>query len=596
MYILADRNGAYIEAPLRRRKVRMQYTERRAIESKFAMHLPAFSFRRLAAVSNLNQILQKGDSMKLHPVILCAPLCFSAATFASSASLDDETLEAVVEWTVPEDIGCAYYNYNNTSSPVHTFNGYTYAVFTDKNWCPRIAKIKDGDAQIEKLADDYEAMVDGHNTFSIGLDKNGYIHVAGDMHGFPFGSDNTNHYSDYYIAATCLYWVSDNPEDISSFTFYGRDSARVIPGSGHTYQYFLYDREGDLYSSSRQWVRNDPHWTFNPGKVATGLARYDVATKTWTALGGEAPIFEFTDPMSVTHLWEPNHNKVIFWEPTGVDSTPYQTWHTDIYFDENNRLHLATGMNTDNSGNGSHPGAGTAICYAYSDDKGETWHKANGIGIDSLPMRSATADIVAGGHWYIMEAGVTVSPRGKPVVAYRYTPDGNTTVSKWREFGESSWKEEYALPRFYRRAKPRVDCKGVLTVLNGENCYRTLDYAREGVETLGLPYDFFALDQGYFLETGKFRNSAKVRVRSNLDVFGIVRLDITPDTPIVVGTKPDSRRLPRLAAPTPVALHYDLQGRRIEAAASRECPTSGSNVHIVADGNGFIKKTFLRKE
>ncbi len=521
-------------------------------------------------------------------------LVFSAIVLVNAPAfcdLSNERIELVIEWAVPEDIGSSPHNFDNIYSYIYTYNEYTYAVFTDKNHCPRVAKIKDGEAEIGIVENGYKALADGHNTFSLGIDKDGYIHIAGDMHHHPM--DGNDHLDEPFRSASCLYWKSDNPEDVSSFTFLGNDASRVIPGAGFTYLNFFNDKDGDLYAISRQWVRNDHHWTYNSGKIALGMARYSENDQEWTALGDEAPIFTEHHPRAVTHMWEPNHNKVIFWEHTGVDSTCYQTWGNDVFIDDDNRMHLATGMNTDFSSNGSHPGAGTAICYAYSDDKGETWHKADGSLIESLPMRASTTDLVAGGHWYVMEAGVTVSPNRKPLVSYRYTTDGTggNSTSRWREYGDNGWKDEVVLPEMYRRTKPRVDRKGVITVTEYDDVYRTTDYAVEGVET-EMSNELFAFDKGYLESEGAFRMTAKVRV-GNKDQFGIVRLDITPDAVVGARKSPGvSRSLYK--NPAHAVVHYDFRGRIIDVGKAPD-GLKRNAVCVVKDSEGNVAKRLLMK-
>lgn len=514
-------------------------------------------------------------------------MVFSVTTGASGqVNLQEEQIEMVVEWIVPDSIGSTAHSFAFTvsESSIHTFGDYTYAVFTDAQRRPRVVKLRDGNAQVEFLAGTgYQAGTDhGHNKFSIGIDPDGYIHVVGDMHAHPF--DGNDHLEEPYFSAPCLYWRSDEPEDISSFTFRGNDETHGIPGVGFTYPRFVNGNDGTLYFTSRQWVRNDHHWTYNPGKINLGLARYDADSRTWIPLGAEAPIFSDVHPRADTANWEPNHNEVIFWSPTGVDSTCYQTWHRDIFFDSRNRLHLAVGMNTDNSGNGSHPGSGTAVCYAYSDDQGDTWRRADGSTIEELPMRSSTTDLVASGHWYSMEAGVTVSPNGHPLVAYRYSPDGSSSsaTSRWREYNGSRWGPEHTMPDMYRRAVPRVDTKGVITITEYGTVYRTTDYTIEGVEH-DMPYDMYSLDEGFFRSTGTFRFTAKVNGR-----FGIVRLDITPEGPVSIARTPKCRRGPLMDGSAHDVALYDLRGRTVAAKVrsgnGRACSTGGGMFIVCRNG------------
>lgn len=129
-------------------------------------------------------------------------------------------------------------------------------------------------------------------------------------------------------------------------------------------------------------------------------------------------------------------------------------------FDENNRMHLAACINDDNSHGKSGLASGTCVIYAYSDDGGRTFHRADGSVIDRLPLRVSTADKVAHGHWYMSEAGVCATVDGDPLVVFRKSDN----TSQWRIFSDGKWQPPVDLPRAFRRARPWVDRDGVITV------------------------------------------------------------------------------------------------------------------------------------
>lgn len=56
----------------------------------------------------------------------------------------------------------------------------------------------EGEAQISALDPDYQVNNDSHNYFELGFDRDGYIHLTGDMHGSPW-----------------KYWRSEKPGDIT---------------------------------------------------------------------------------------------------------------------------------------------------------------------------------------------------------------------------------------------------------------------------------------------------------------------------------------------------------------------------------------------
>ena len=72
------------------------------------------------------------------------------------------------------------------------FGNSTYIVWVDakqRAWVTQVTNGTPVTAPIDTGAD-YLVQADGHHRFSLGLDKNGYIHVTGDMH----------HYSDFTLS------------------------------------------------------------------------------------------------------------------------------------------------------------------------------------------------------------------------------------------------------------------------------------------------------------------------------------------------------------------------------------------------------------
>lgn len=259
-------------------------------------------------------------------------------------------------------------------SGIDSYNGAIYFVKIDQNRKPMVGKIENGNTTLEFLAKDlpgYQARAsDGHHEFSIGIDKDGYIHVTGDMHNQPQASNG--HLPAEIEKAEILYWKSDAPGDISNFSFMGFNNAEKIPGKAWSYGLFERDRNGVLYYSSRTLARTNYYQKWDEdGGVGRGLGLYvyNTATKSWTARGELAP------GMSDASY------KVIVYDPSGhaPNQSSYQQYKAGIFFDKTNRMHLALGMNINEQTKLN------CIIYAYSDDGGITFHKANGDNIQ-LPM------------------------------------------------------------------------------------------------------------------------------------------------------------------------------------------------------------------
>lgn len=126
-----------------------------------------------------------------------------------------------------------------------------------------------------------------HTQPSLAFDRNGYIHVAYNMHNLPW-----------------QYAISEQPYSVGGFVFHGQavskrelDALRLenkthypdkgralIPGNQITYPAFFKDRAGDLFVSYRYAIR--PARTWDARSRAEGIARYDTVTRTWTSVGG----------------------------------------------------------------------------------------------------------------------------------------------------------------------------------------------------------------------------------------------------------------------------------------------------------------------
>jgi len=205
----------------------------------------------------------------------------------------------------------------------------------------------------------YTASSDNHCVYTIDVDRSGYIHVCGGMHSSPM-----------------VYWRSDRPEDISSFTRVGPDDklppdTQPCPISrSTTFPAFFSDRHGKLF------------WTSLQGSGP--LCSYDETKKLWTALGNPlGPIGK-----------NKNRNQDISFYYT--DKSQHDTTDTTIikgglsqkYFgvawDSKDRMHMVFGLLNKHTYKGNDESA-HSILYAYSDDGGKTVYKSNGQRI-KLPI------------------------------------------------------------------------------------------------------------------------------------------------------------------------------------------------------------------
>lgn len=189
------------------------------------------------------------------------------------------------------------------------------------------------------------AELDNHNYISIGVDTDGYIHLAGGMHGGGGGPDDA-----------LRYMRSANPNDIGSWVVPGGGTG-VMVGTSETlvtYPQFINLADGTLLFFYRAGESGIGDWLIN---------QYNTTTDTWSRVG-TIWLAGITDGVSAypTMLVDPRVGTLgrihSFW-----------TWREDQGGAESNRY----------------------ICYGYSDDGGATWKKSDATSY-TLPITEATSE------------------------------------------------------------------------------------------------------------------------------------------------------------------------------------------------------------
>jgi hypothetical protein len=281
--------------------------------------------------------------------------------------------------------------------------------------------------------------------WSLGVDRDGYLHLTGAMHNIviydrfipgsleKLGLSRNDDFRDG-TAPNIMYWVSEKPGDITSFKFMGRrDNPRTIPVlQGLNYMSMERDRLGNLYVFGRIYCQ---------GMQAFALCRYDADTKRWKNLGGFAP-----DMKKVDLAWanlqimsgdlglirslqvdaDNPRTKAIFWDK---GSSWYAFSRGCLRFDKQNRMHFSVPLRS----TGPDGIMVSQALYAYSDDCGETFHRADGTPI-SLPMGG-----VPGPHQadVLGEAGSTIvyfDAHGIPAVYGNAPYYWHTGMGQWTAF------------------------------------------------------------------------------------------------------------------------------------------------------------------
>jgi hypothetical protein len=239
--------------------------------------------------------------------------------------------------------------------------------------------------------------------WSVAVDKNGYIHAMGGQHNFPRSSEfmpgswESNGLSSTRGDAdhpTTLYWISKRPEDITEFEFVGRKGHPLdIPVPYMNYMNFVQDRDEELYL----YGRNDK------GIQNWAWYRYDADARKWHDLGGaRADIFASArkaDPDWVQSVKESHAYCYRGTIPTGSEweyPSLSWTWQPHFYnyirstrgvqFDPENRMYIQIPT----FGYDANRRARSAELFAYSDDSGKTFHRADGSDV-KLPLTSNPA-------------------------------------------------------------------------------------------------------------------------------------------------------------------------------------------------------------
>ena len=302
-----------------------------------------------------------------------------------------------------------------------------FFVFVNPDRRPFVGRISEGACpQVFPLdsGDDYVTKDDGHHEFSIGMDADGFLHIVGDMHNHPFQGNEAH--PARYRTGKIMYWKSMAPHDVSAFEYLGDDDQKRPGGEGFSYCSFRSDRLDALYLICRTRARG--FW-YQKGGRGLGLWKFNAQgsssqsdSPAWTTLGGTPD--------------GNNPETILVWEDSGRDGSSYQRFKGDVHVDAQNRLHVVTAINGNDD-----PADANHVVYAVSEDGGQTFHKADGTEISSLPLGLSTADVLVGGAGVdVGQASVAVNGDGRPVVIY--TLDERPV---FQAFNGSTWTEPQGL-------------------------------------------------------------------------------------------------------------------------------------------------------
>lgn len=256
-----------------------------------------------------------------------------------------------------------------------TQNGYQFTAFYVDEKTISIVKRKLNTNQTERyeLPGDYE-LSDSHNAISIGIDLDGYLHLAYQEHVSPL------HYRISLQPYSIDQWSDEQPMT-------GVNENQV------TYPSFVkVDNQGKLLFLYRHGYS---------GKGALCIKEYSTQTKSWK-----------------------DNNEFI---ASGLDGKPWKSnpyWNTPV-LDQKDHLHLSFVWRTDSIGEDELVN-NIGIDYAWSPDLGMNWYTSKDVPI-KIPItqvNSETIYAVSPGTNLMNQTSMAVDSKGRPHIVY-YSDDQN---------------------------------------------------------------------------------------------------------------------------------------------------------------------------
>ena len=307
-------------------------------------------------------------------------LLLTATVFAATAASARDftaTLSEIAPGYAATSVNTAVFR----SASVTSHDGWQYASFYDPHGFVTLAKRPLGSDNWTVQTSAYRGRVkDGHNVISIGVDRDGYLHVAFDHHGHPL------HYARSIQPGSLTLgplepMVGKDEKDVTYPEFYTLPDGKML---------FVY-RSG--HSGGGNMVIN----------------RYDPATAIWTRLHDV--------------LLDGEGDRNAYWQLcVGDDGMIHLSWvWRETWMVETNH----------------------DLCYARSADGGITWQRSDGSDY-ALPITQASAEIawpVPQKSELINQTSMTANAAGRPMIATYWREQGDS-IPQFRlvEHDGSQWK------------------------------------------------------------------------------------------------------------------------------------------------------------
>lgn len=470
-------------------------------------------------------------------------LAFSAA-FAVTCNAAESVPYDLSQETYKTDMlfsydGCMNHQLMGNSGQPKVFKNHVYLTTIAHGLHPRILQIpmEGGEAKIGRLDPDYYIGEDSHRYFTLSVDKAGYIHLVGGMHGGPW-----------------QHWVSAKPEDVSKFlrtvTEKGskepEDDKPMVdsesgpaatggkgpPGYGITYPAFHSDSAGNIFLHARG---SAPDFRKSrQGKIVhIGLlSTYDAGTRTWRLLGADIPKESGGHPGHPVTVWGDNFENGKAGEgwyvvnSAGFVSAPDNTLHFCFgILNYSNPTGKMSAISTSNHAEGKD------ILYAMSKNGGRTLQKADGSKVE-WPVQAeagphqpdvlyaAAADYAVTGKDGIFPGltggSIQLDWKNRPMIRARKRISNEDVVfllenGKWgpgpaNSFGQ--WRDKAGV---------------LMDPVKGGDVVRRWDEKHSRVVELGQVID--NLDSAYLRDTGTMIYTTKSKGKGN-SVINIMRTTI----------------------------------------------------------------------
>ncbi|MBN1182195.1 MAG: BNR repeat-containing protein [Bacteroidales bacterium] len=264
---------------------------------------------------------------------------------------------------------------------VVTFNGIQYTAFYDSNACVVLAKRHLGEDKWETNITQYKGDVkDAHRSISIGIDGNGYLHMAWDHHNnalnYCIGKEPGS-----LIMGTKTEMIGSLEDDV-------------------TYPEFFILADGNMIFMYRYGISGRGNLVIN---------KYDIKTKTWSRL----------------------HDVLISGE-----NVRNAYWQSCV--DKNGTIHVSWVWRETWDVSTNHD-----MCYAKSTDGGVTWTKSNGD-VYTIPITASTAEYVSRipqKSELINQTSMYADSDGHPYICSYWTPEGST-IPQYHliYYSDTAWK------------------------------------------------------------------------------------------------------------------------------------------------------------